>query len=171
MAGIGIPYDNSDALPNVKEFWAGGNSDLRGFPSRLLGPGTFNAYDNANGTSYIETLGDLKLESNVELRQKIYQFIGLGLFADAGNIWLYHPNPALPGGEFTSDFYRQLAVDVGIGLRLDFKILILRLDLGMPIRDPWVTTNNSWVFKEIELEDPTWKQNNLVYNIAIGYPF
>jgi len=170
MAGIGIPYGNSPELPNIKGFWAGGNSDLRGFPSRLVGPGTFNAYSNGS-SSYIETLGDLKLEGNIELRQRLYKFIGLGVFADAGNIWLYNNNPALPGGAFTSDFYKELAADVGLGLRFDFKILILRLDLGMPIRDPWLPENERWVINKIEFADPTWKKNNLVFNIAIGYPF
>ncbi len=170
MAGVGIPYGNSSELPNIKEFWAGGNSDLRGFPSRLVGPGTFNAYDHPE-SSYIETLGDLKLESNIELRQRIYKFIGLGLFADAGNIWLYNNNPALPGGAFTSDFYKQIAVDAGFGLRFDFKILILRLDLGIPLREPWVSENNSWVINKIDFGSPNWRKNNMVINIAIGYPF
>ncbi len=171
MAGIGIPLGNSGQLPNVKEFWAGGNSDLRGFPSRLVGPGTFNAYSNGTKSRYIETLGDLKLESNLELRQRLYKFIGLGLFVDAGNIWLYHNDPLLPGGAFTSNFYNQLAADAGFGLRFDFKILILRLDLGMPIREPWVTQNGGWVFNQINFSNSTWRKDNLVFNIAIGYPF
>jgi outer membrane protein insertion porin family len=171
MAGVGVPYGNSNELPNIKGFWAGGNSDLRGFPSRLVGPGTFNAYTNTNGTSYIETLGDLKFECNVELRQQLYKFIGLGVFADGGNIWLYHNNPGLPGGAFSSDFYKELAINVGLGLRFDFKILILRLDLGMPVHDPWLPENSRWVINKIEPEDPTWKRNNLVFNLAIGYPF
>ncbi len=171
MAGIGIPLGNSGELPNVKEFWAGGNSDLRGFPSRLVGPGTYNAYNIGTTSDYIETLGDLKLESNIELRQRLYKFIGLGLFVDAGNIWLYHNDPLLPGGAFTSGFYTQLAADAGLGIRFDFKILILRLDLGMPIHEPWVTQNNGWVFNEINFANNTWRKDNLVFNIAIGYPF
>ena len=111
------------------------------------------------------------LESNIELRQRIYKFIGLGLFADAGNIWLYNNNPALPGGAFTSDFYKQIAVDAGFGLRFDFKILILRLDLGIPLREPWVSENNSWVINKIDFGSPNWRKNNMVINIAIGYPF
>jgi len=171
MAGIGIPYGNSEALPNVKEFWAGGNSDLRGFPSRLVGPGTFDARATGETSEYIETLGDMKLESNIELRQNIYKFINLGIFADAGNIWLYHNNPLFPGGTFTSDFYKELAADVGFGFRFDFKILLLRLDLGMPVRDPWLPANERWVFNNISFGDPSWRQNNLIFNIAIGYPF
>ena len=168
LAGVGIPYGNSFQLPNIKQFWAGGNSDLRGFASRLLGPGTFNARGN---NKYIETLGDLKLECNLELRQNLYKFINGAIFMDAGNIWLYHDNPDLPGGAFTSGFYNQLAADVGIGLRFDFKILILRFDLGMPVRDPWLTENNGFVINKINFADRTWRSNNLVFNIAIGYPF
>jgi outer membrane protein assembly factor BamA len=171
MAGIGIPYGNSESLPNIKEFWAGGNSDLRGFPSRLLGPGTFNALGQTDGQHYIETLGDMKLETNIELRQNIYKFINLGLFVDAGNIWLYNDNPAFPGGKFTSDFYKEFAADMGFGLRFDFKILLLRLDLGIPIRDPWLPENDRWVLNNISFGDPAWRKDNLIFNIAIGYPF
>jgi outer membrane protein insertion porin family len=169
MAGIGIPYGNSGSLPNIKQFWAGGNSDLRGFPSRLVGPGTYN--NSVNGGNYIETLGDLKLEGNVELRQNLYKFIKLGVFVDAGNMWLYHDNPALPGGAFTSNFYKEFAVDAGLGPRFDFDILILRIDVGMPIREPWLPENDRWVFNKINFANPSWRSNNLVFNIAIGYPF
>lgn len=171
LAGLGIPYGNSSQLPNIKQFWAGGNSDLRGFPSRLVGPGTFNGVNINQSTSYIETLGDIKAEFNLELRQHVYKFINVGVFSDVGNIWQYRANPAFPGGQFTSDFYKQLAVDAGFGFRFDFKILILRLDLAMPLRKPWYPENDRWVIDEIHLSDPTWKKNNLVFNIAIGYPF
>lgn len=171
LAGLGIPYGNSSQLPNIKQFWAGGNSDLRGFPSRLVGPGTFNGVNINQTTSYIETLGDIKAEFNLELRQHVYKFINVGVFSDVGNIWQYRANPTFPGGQFTSDFYKQLAVDAGFGFRFDFKILILRLDLAMPLRKPWYPENDRWVIDEIHLSDPTWKKNNLVFNIAIGYPF
>lgn len=167
LGGFGIPYGNSRQLPNIKQFWAGGNSDLRGFPSRLVGPGAYHSDSNR----YIQTLGDIKLEGNIELRQNVYKFINLGLFVDAGNVWLYRDNPDFPGGTFSSGFYKELAADAGIGLRLDFKILILRLDLGMPIRKPWLPEGERWVFDKIQLADPTWKKQNLVFNIAIGYPF
>lgn len=170
MAGIGIPYGNSEELPNIKQFWAGGNSDLRGFPSRLVGPGTFDALKDT-GARYIETLGDLKLEFNAEIRQRIYSFVNCAFFYDMGNIWLFHSNPNLPGGVFTSDFYQQLAADVGFGLRFDFKILILRLDLGMPVLEPWQADGQKWVFNRIDLASGNWRRNNLIFNIGIGYPF
>lgn len=171
MGGVGIPYGNSDELPNIKQFWAGGNSDLRGFPSRLVGPGTFNEYSIYHTSNYIETLGDMKMEVNLELRQHIYKFLNAAIFYDAGNIWLYNKNSIFPGGTFTADFYKQLAADVGFGLRFDFKILVLRLDMGMPVRDPWVTNSNGWVWNQIDFSSSEWRRDNLVLNIAIGYPF
>lgn len=171
LLGIGIPYGNSKAMPNIKQFWAGGNSDLRGFPSRLVGPGTFNEYDSANTRTYIQTLGDMKLEVNVELRQNIYKWLNFGIFAEAGNIWQYRSDPAFPGGKFTSDFYKELAADVGAGLRFDFKILILRLDMGIPVRKPWLPEGQRWVIDQFAFADPAWKKKNMIFNIAIGYPF
>ncbi len=164
VVGFGIPYGNSLAMPNIKQFWAGGNSDL-------VGPGTFNEYDSANSRRYIQTLGDLKLEVNFELRQRIYKFLNAGLFAEAGNIWQYHSDPSFPGGQFTSNFYKELAADVGAGLRFDFKILILRLDLGIPVRKPWLPDGERWVVDKIAFADPAWKKKNMIFNIAIGYPF
>ena len=172
MIGVGIPYGNSVQLPNIKEFWAGGNSDLRGFPSRLVGPGTFNEYaDITRTTKYIETLGDIKAEVNVEIRQDLYKFLKGAVFFDAGNIWLYNNNPAFPGGQFSKDFYKEFAANVGIGLRFDFKILILRLDLGMPVHKPWLPENDRWVFDQINFGSSGWRKDNLVFNIGIGYPF
>jgi outer membrane protein insertion porin family len=168
MAGIGMPYGNSSQLPNIKQFWAGGNSDLRGFPSRLVGPGTFNEYAVYHTNQYLETLGDLKLEFNAELRQNVYKFVNLGLFADAGNIWLYNANPAYPGGEFTSNFLSQLAADVGVGLRLDFSILLLRFDFGFPVLTPWQTAPASSTSSS---SSSMGLPRNVVLNIAIGYPF
>ena len=71
----------------------------------------------------------------------------------------------------SNSFYKQLAADVGFGLRFDFKILILRLDLGMPVRDPWVAENNGWVLNKVDFGSSDWRKNNLILNIAIGYPF
>lgn len=168
IVGIGTPYGNSSTLPNVKQFFSGGSNSLRGFPSRLVGPGKFD-YRTSN---YIETLGDIKLEWNAELRQKLYKFIDLGLFVDAGNIWLFRDNPNFPGGKFSNEFYKELAVDMGLGLRLDFSILILRLDFATPIRKPYlIDQGNPWTFNNIDPLSGSWRKENLFFNLAIGLPF
>jgi outer membrane protein assembly factor BamA len=167
ILGFGLPYGNSRQLPNVKQFFSGGNSSLRGFRSRLVGPGTFH---DSTG-NLIQTLGDIKLELNSEVRFNIWSFVNGAVFADAGNIWLYRDNPDLPGGKFTKNFYNELAVDAGVGLRLDFKILVLRLDVAMPFRKPWMPKAQEWAVGQVDFSDPKWRGQNIIFNLAIGYPF
>lgn len=164
LFGYGFPWGNSDQLPNIKQFFSGGASSLRGFRARLVGPGTYNeSYLNpGKQPEFIETLGDIKLEINTELRAHIYEFINAAIFADAGNIWTSKDDPRFPGGKFTSQFYTQLAVDAGAGLRLDFNILLLRLDVGVPVRRPWLPAGKDWGFD---------KDTKPIFNLAIGYPF
>lgn len=171
LIGAGIPYGNSAQLPNIKQFFSGGNSSLRGFRSRLVGPGAFNEKYLKGTTNYIQALGDLKLEINTELRVDVYKFFKMGFFAEAGNIWLYNDNSAFPGGKFSSSFLKELAGDMGLGLRFDFKILLLRLDMAIPVRAPWLPEGNRWIFSKIDFNSPEWRSDNLIFNLAIGYPF
>jgi len=171
LVGFGYAYGNSSALPNVKQFFAGGSSSLRGFPSRLVGPGTFNEKYLYNTQTFIQTSGDIKSEFSVEYRAKIYSFIEGGLFADAGNVWLLRDDPSFPGGKFSKSFYKEYAADMGVGLRLDFTILLLRLDFAIPVRKPWYPEGERWRFNDIRFGDPDWRRENLLFNLAIGYPF
>lgn len=160
--GVGFPNGNSRQLPNIKQFFSGGASSLRGFPSRLVGPGTFNEDYLYHTRDYIETLGDIKLEVSSELRFNIYQFVNAGVFVDAGNIWTYYKDARFPGGQFSSNFYKELAFDAGAGVRLDFQIVLLRLDVAMPFRKPWLPEGQRWGFD---------RKDSPVFNLAIGYPF
>ncbi len=174
ILGYGYPWGNSSQLPNIKQFFSGGASSLRGFPSRMVGPGTFNdeyLYGDAPRQRFIEMLGDVKLEINTELRTHLYQFLNAAFFIDAGNIWTFYDDSRFPGGRFSADFYKELAVNGGLGLRLDFNILLLRLDLGIPFRKPWLPESERWVFNQINFGDPSWRSQNLIFNLAIGYPF
>jgi outer membrane protein insertion porin family len=93
------------------------------------------------------------------------------VFLDAGNIWLYRKDTLQPGGEFNKEFLKQLAVGTGIGLRLNLTILLLRIDLGMPLREPWLPAGQRWVINQIDFGNREWRRKNLVLNLAIGYPF
>jgi outer membrane protein assembly factor BamA len=108
---------------------------------------------------------------NTELRLRFNKIIGGAVFVDAGNVWLYRKDTSQPGGEFTKDFISQLAVGTGLGLRFNLSILILRFDLGIPIRKPWLPPGERWVFDQFDLGSPEWRKRNLILNIAIGYPF
>jgi outer membrane protein assembly factor BamA len=116
-------------------------------------------------------LGDIKLEINTEYRANLYQFLNGAVFFDAGNIWTYYDDPRFPGGQFTSNFYKELAVDGGVGLRLDFNVVLVRLDLGIPSRKPWLPEGQRWVFDKVDFGSSSWRNENLIFNLAIGYPF
>ena len=111
------------------------------------------------------------MELNAEFRQKLFSFLNLALFVDAGNIWLINEDETRPGAKFSKDFMSEIAVGAGLGLRLDFNILILRLDLATPLRVPYYEKNDRWTFDKIDFGDKAWRKDNLILNIAIGYPF
>lgn len=168
--GYGYPYGNSRTLPFIKQFFIGGSNSLRGFRSRSLGPGRYK--DTLRKTGFLaDQSGDIKLELNTELRHRFNNIVEGALFVDAGNVWLYNDDPARPGGKFTGTFLKELAVDAGVGLRLDFQILLLRLDVGIPIRKPWLSEGNGWVLRDIDISNKDWRGQNMILNLGIGYPF
>lgn len=166
--GYGLPYGNSNQLPYVKQFFTGGNNSIRAFRSRTVGPGIYHAVQNNAGFIPDQT-GDIKLELNTEYRPKISGPLYGAVFIDAGNIWLSKPDPNKPGAEFTGQFLSQLAVGGGVGIRLDIQIFVLRFDVAWPLREPWL--NNPWVINQINFGSTQWRRENVIYNLAIGYPF
>ena len=163
--GLGFAYGNSSELPFIKQFFIGGTNSIRAFRARSIGPGSFDGNTQNNGFLPDQS-GDVKLELNTELRGKIYNFIKGAVFLDAGNIWLLNDDPLKPGSQLSSKFMEQLAIGTGVGLRFDFSFLILRTDLAFPLKNP-----SSKDFNTINMFDKTWQKNNLVFNLAIGYPF
>lgn len=169
-AGSGYAYGNSDQLPYIKQFASGGSNSIRAFPARSLGPGTYRAV--SGDASFIDQRGDIKVEGNTEYRFDIFKYMKGAVFVDAGNIWLWNEDPQRPGGKFNSKtFIKELAVGTGLGLRLDFSFFILRFDVAFPLRKPYLPDGERWVFNEIDFGSRTWRNENLVLNIAIGYPF
>lgn len=171
IIGFGYPYGNNTQLPFIKQFFIGGNNSIRAFRSRSVGPGTFRDSAASNSGFFPDESGDIKLELNTELRYKINSILEGAFFIDAGNIWLYNKEVTRPGAEFTKDFLNQLAAGTGIGLRINLTILLLRLDLAMPIREPWLPAGQRWVLNQINFGSSEWRKKNLVLNLAIGYPF
>jgi outer membrane protein assembly factor BamA len=157
--GIGYAYGNSATMPFIKEFFAGGANDIRAFRSRALGPGSYNAI--AQNGFIPDQPGDIKMVANTEIRFRLFSIFRWAFFVDAGNVWTIRADTARPGAMFTSQFPSEIAIGVGTGLRLDLNILILRLDLGIPVREPFLPAGSRWVFDA----------RNQVWNFAIGYPF
>lgn len=179
IGGLGIPYGNSIGMPyQIKQYFAGGSNGIRAFQARSLGPGGYHADSTTRSIFGNASFGDIKLEFNTELRMKFTSLIHGAVFVDAGNIWNYRLNEQTGFGEeavFKKDFYKQVAVGGGLGLRFDFTYLIFRLDLATPFRKPWYPLlpepKKPWVFNEINLGSKAWRQENLVLNIAVAYPF
>lgn len=172
IAGLAYPYGNSLEIPFARQFFSGGSNSVRAFRARTLGPGSYDPRNTQNGRQFIfDQAGDVKLELNAEYRAKIYRFLNAAVFADAGNVWLINEDTARPGAKFSKDWLSEIAIGAGFGLRFDFNILLFRLDLAMPIRVPYYEKNDRWMFNKIDFGSGDWRRNNLMLNIAIGYPF
>ncbi|KUJ50798.1 BamA/TamA family outer membrane protein [Chryseobacterium sp. JAH] len=177
IAGVALPYGNSKYIPFSRQFFVGGSNSIRAFRARTLGPGSFDPRDANNTRAVFDQAGDIKLEMNAEYRANLYKFLNVAAFVDAGNIWLINDefNEAgeniRPGGKFSKEFLSEVAVGAGVGLRLDFSILILRLDLAMPLRVPYYEKGDRWVLDRVKFGEGSWRRDNLILNIAIGYPF
>jgi len=163
-AGFGIPYGNSEALPSVKKFHAGGANSMRAWASRTLGPGAYN--DSTVQLKYY--LGDVKLEANFETRFPMFWIFNGAFFVDAGNIWDWH-NGTMDGAEFfIKSFYKQIAIGTGMGLRLDLSFLMVRFDLGLKVKEAYTIsgTNSSFIWGNRPMTGNDWN-----WTFAIGYPF
>ena len=172
IAGIGVAYGNSATLPYVKQFYIGGSNSVRAFSARSLGPGSYKIPDSLAAKSFIDQAGDITLEANTEYRFPIISIVKGALFVDAGNIWLLQEDPDRPGSKFSGKtFLDEIAVGTGVGLRFDLSFFILRLDLAFPLRVPYLPQGERWVTNKIDFGNSSWLKNNLLLNVAIGYPY
>ena len=161
VAGYGLAYGNSSVLPFEKSFFVGGANSIRAWSIYSLGPGSYSDLSKMN----FNRTGDIDLEANAEYRFPIYSFFKGALFTDAGNIWLNKKNPLMPDAEFEmNEFYKQIAVGAGFGLRFDFSFFIMRLDAAVPLRNPSKPEDERWVLKATTKKD-------IQFNLGIGYPF
>lgn len=171
ITSAAIPYLNSSTVPYIRQFYVGGTNSVRAFRARTVGPGTYQTPEDQSDL-YVDQTGDIKLETSLEYRFPIYSYFKGALFADAGNIWLINEDEQRPGGKFDiNNFYRELAVGAGIGLRIDFNFFVIRFDLALPLRSPDLPEGEQWLISKTQFGNKSWRQENLILNIAIGYPF
>ncbi len=160
--GAGVPYGNASGLPFIKQYFAGGANGIRAWRTRDLGPGTYR-----DSSIYPNQTAGLKLEMNVEYRYHIFWMIEGAVFADAGNIWAISDEDNREGAQFhLNQFYKQLAVGAGLGLRFDFSFFVFRLDAGLKMLDPAIEGPNKWV-----LNNRRWGRDDYQLHFGIGYPF
>lgn len=165
--GIAIPYGNSTSVPFTKQFSVGGPTSLRGFQIREIGPGGYinSDYGSDATIGFFNQTGDMKMEANLEMRFDIFKWFKGAIFTDMGNVWLLKKDPATPLGDFEFNrFWKEFAIDVGAGVRLDFNYFVIRLDYGIPIRNPSKPDGDRWGTHETNLGPG-------VFQLAVGYPF
>nr|WP_246361570.1 BamA/TamA family outer membrane protein [Moheibacter lacus] len=160
LFGFIQPYGNTDFIPFSRSYTAGGANDVRGWTAATLGPADFPRYAGGDDVFAIERL---KLLFNVEYRFKMTDLFHGAFFVDAGNIWGTDKDNELTLFRF-KDFYKELGIGSGFGLRLDLTYLIIRLDLAYKIHDPSYPLGDRWQFDNLNILKP-----RLAF--GINYPF
>lgn len=157
FSGLAIPYGNSDNVPFVRSYFAGGSNDNRAWNAYELGPGSTDNINDFNEAN-------LKLALNLEYRFPIAGDVKGALFADAGNIWNVFDNETNPDAIFKGfSSLGDIALGTGLGLRYDFTYFVFRLDVGFKTYNPAKVGSNRW-FDGYNLK-------KAVFNIGINYPF
>ena len=164
FGGVGVTYGNSmgRSIPFDRMFYCGGANSMRGWVPRTLGPGNKpEVHDN----TYPAQVGDVRLEANLEFRFPIWWIFNAAVFVDAGNVWyLRDTEDNNPEEVFHFDnFYRQLGLNTGVGLRIDVTFIVLRLDLGIQLHNPGRPEGERWIHN--------FKWKNMALNFGVGYPF
>ncbi len=178
FAGVGYEFnstrnpDKRNNLPFFKEYFAGGPNSMRGWQLRQLGPGSvIKDFTGISGTP--ERYGDVQLETNMEYRFPIAiiagQKVNGALFSDIGNIWYLKKDAGAAEEVFKfSRLPKDIAVDVGAGLRVDFNFFVIRLDYAYKAKNPspdiaHAAGQNKWFYD--------WKPLKGQLQLGIGYPF
>ena len=157
FAGAAIPYGNAVNIPFNRSFFGGGAYDNRAWEVYRLGPGSSDSGNEFNEAN-------LKMSFNVEYRFDLLGAFKGALFVDAGNIWNVADNVDESARRF--DGFRdldELAVGTGFGIRYDFGLFLLRLDMGFKTHNPVLPRGNRWNWNyQFKNANPT---------LGINYPF
>ncbi len=182
--GLAFVYGDNNALPYEKYYFAGGSNSIRAWRPRRLGPGAYGTYETETSERTVnydrEQPGDIIIETSLEYRRKLLRYIDGAIFVDAGNVWLWQSetvnesdDPQLDDGVFRlNSFLDELAVGAGIGIRVDFSFLILRLDGAWKLFNPAYPKGQRFVADELNFGNLfDFRDNTFNINIGIGYPF
>ena len=195
-AGIAWSYGNSDEVPYSEMFYAGGANTLRAFSARGIGPGRFNDYNLKDREfNYVFRNGEMKLIMNLEYRTPLFGNLHGAVFLDAGNVWNIR-NPlgvsldeidAIQDEDIKyflsmfniwadqtlfkpSEFFNDISLGTGIGLRYDLGFLVIRVDWGIALHMPYSPLMSDDTFKGGYFNIGRFKDAQTL-NFAIGYPF
>lgn len=192
LFALARPFGNSEAVPYVKQFAAGGSNSMRAWDLRGLGPGGF--VDSlsllpraARENRLLYQTGDLQLELNLEYRFKLFWQLRSAFFLDIGNVWtvdretngrcgsqfLFRGTTYECDGEpfYHQPFYRQVAIAGGTGIRIDLSYFIFRLDAAIPLRYnyPRERPEDGVIPEKLYWND--FNDFRINWQLGLGYPF
>ncbi|PRP68367.1 translocation and assembly module lipoprotein TamL [Nonlabens agnitus] len=157
LGGIAVPYGNSDNIPFIRSFFAGGPNDNRAWQAYELGPGSTGGLNDFN-------VANMKLAFNAEYRFQLLGAFKGAIFTDIGNIWNVADSEEDPRAVFNEfQDLENLAIGSGFGVRYDFGFFVLRFDIGFKTYNPALSKDRRW-FTEYNFA-------NSVLNVGINYPF
>lgn len=155
--GLAVPYGNSNSIPFVRSYFAGGSNDNRAWNPYSLGPGSTRSVNDFNEANF-------KLAMNLEFRFPLFGNLNGALFADAGNIWNVWDNVDDPDAVFSGlGSLQDIALGTGFGLRYDFTYFVFRVDYGFKTYNPAEEPSKRW-FRDYNFA-------NGELQIGINYPF
>jgi outer membrane protein assembly factor BamA len=164
FGGYAHPIAQSDNIPLNRRFFAGGSNDIRGWSPFRLGPGSIPPEEVTIPG------GEVKLAAFSEIRQTFMKNVlsadwYFAWHTDAGNVW-YGPGnqfideqetDLLADGRFRiQEFYKQIAVGSGLGIRLDWEFIVARFDITYRVHD---------------LEEGWFENSQRYFSFGIGHSF
>ena len=162
-AGYAWVYGNSNNMPYTEQFWVGGANSVRAFSVRSIGPGNYHSKEKK--WRFLEEVGDMKLQANLELRSRLFGKLYGAFFIDAGNVWYTKEYEGMEDCKFKfSNLPKQLALGTGVGLRYDLDFFVVRIDWGIGIHAPYDTGKSGYY------NIPSFRDGQSLH-FAIGYPF
>lgn len=181
--GIIYNYGNCDDAPFTELFYVGGANSIRAFLMRDIGPGRLLDFGGNRQASYVLRNGDFKLVANLEYRTPLFGNLEGALFLDAGNVWRLGFSNLIDRSDYdsedeyetalaaykqmdfkASEFFNDIALGTGIGLRYNLGFLVVRFDWGLALHSPY-DTGKSGYFNIRRFKD------SHTLHFAIGYPF
>lgn len=165
--GVIYSFGNMTVAPYSEQFYVGGANSIRAFTVRSIGPGAYRPRESS--LAFIDQIGEFKLEANLEWRMRLAGDLHGALFLDAGNVWLIRPDEYRSGGALSEiasakDFFKQIALGTGLGLRYDLSFFVIRFDVGVGLHLPYDTGVKGY-YNIPKFWDA------MGYHFAIGYPF
>lgn len=127
--GYGDGYGDLKYLPFFENYYAGGPRTVRGFKANTLGPRETGFYDDPVGGN-VKVVGSIELFAPPPVSGELAKTLRLGLFLDAGNVWVTQSTDLVAPTGFDLG---ELRYSAGVSATWLSPVGALSLSLGYPL--------------------------------------